>query len=36
MTIDNDDFYLDLLYYSRPRRRLIGVERVARRKLAPA
>lgn len=26
MTIDNDDFYLDLLFYSRPLRRLIAVE----------
>ena len=26
MVIDNDDFYLDLLFYSRPLRRLIAVE----------
>ncbi|NLE80064.1 MAG: DUF1016 domain-containing protein [Rhodococcus sp.] len=26
MTIDNDDFYLDLLFYSRPLHRLIAVE----------
>lgn len=26
MTIDNDDFYLDLLFFSRPLRRLIAVE----------
>ncbi len=26
MTIDNDDFYLDLLFYSRPLRRLVAVE----------
>ena len=26
MTIENDDFYLDLLFYSRPLRRLIAVE----------
>lgn len=26
MAIDNDDFYLDLLFYSRPLRRLIAVE----------
>jgi predicted nuclease of restriction endonuclease-like (RecB) superfamily len=26
MTIDNDDYYLDLLFYSRPLRRLIAVE----------
>ncbi|HWV50330.1 MAG TPA: PDDEXK nuclease domain-containing protein [Microbacterium sp.] len=26
MTIDNDDFFLDLLFYSRPLRRLIAVE----------
>lgn len=26
MTVDNDDFYLDLLFYSRPLRRLIAVE----------
>ena len=26
VTIDNDDFYLDLLFYSRPLRRLIAVE----------
>lgn len=26
MTIDNDDFHLDLLFYSRPLRRLIAVE----------
>ena len=26
MTVDNDDFYLDLLFFSRPLRRLIAVE----------
>lgn len=26
MTVDNDDFYLDLLFYSRPLSRLIAVE----------
>ena len=26
MTIDNDDFYLDLLFFSRPLRRLVAVE----------
>lgn len=35
MTINNDDFYLDLLFYSRPLRRLVAVElRVGRFKAA--